>query len=323
MKIGGSGLTRFAFGAKKSSLAATARPPSREDARSASVVKEGLVCSGMLTHTAYGKSDVRLVQVLRAKDRDDLRDVTVSIRFEGEYDASYVDGDNREVLPTDTMKNTVYALAAERAVRDIEAFGVRLGRHFVDRNPRLQRATIQLVEHLWQRIQIGERGHEHAFMRRGPDRRTAAITVTRDRASVSAGIADLLIMKTAASAFDNFMRDEFTTLPDTRDRLLATSLTATWNYAHPDVPFGPTWCVIRDTLLRVFAEHRSESVQHTLYAMAQQVIDDVDVVESITLVMPNKHHLPVDVSRLGFENRNEIFVATDEPYGRIEATVSR
>jgi urate oxidase len=277
----------------------------------------------MLTHTAYGKSDVRLVQVLRAPDRDDLRDVTVSIRFEGEYDASYVDGQNRDVLPTDTMKNTVYALAAKQPLREIEEFGRRLGEHFVQRNPQLQRATVDLVEHLWRRIEIGERDHGHAFMRRGPDRRTAQVTVGRDGSSVRAGITDLLIMKTAGSAFDNFLRDEFTTLPDTRDRLLATALTATWTYADGELPFGPTWRVVRDTLLRVFAEHQSESVQHTLYAMAQEVIDHVDIVDSITLVMPNKHHLPVDLARLGLENRNEIFVATDEPYGRIEATVRR
>jgi len=277
----------------------------------------------MLTHTAYGKSEVRLVQVLRGGDRHDLRDLAVAIRFEGDYDASYTDGDNREVLPTDTMKNTVYALAATHPVRDPEAFGLRLGRHFLERNPRARRVTIDLIEYLWQRIEIGEREHGQAFMRRGPDTRIARVAADRDGVTVEAGVDGLLIMKTAESAFDNFLHDEFTTLPDTRDRLLATALTATWRYTDADVQFGSTWRGVRDTLLRAFAEHTSESVQHTLHYMGEQVLDTVDSVASITLVMPNKHHLPVDLTRLGLENRNEIFVATEQPFGRIEATLTR
>ena len=277
----------------------------------------------MLTHTGYGKSRVRLVQVVRGGDRHDLRDLAVDIRFEGEYDASYTAGDNREVLPTDTMKNTVYALAAKQPVRDPESFGLRLGRHFLDRNPRAHRVTIDLVEYLWRRIEIGEREHGQAFMRRGPDTRIATVVTNRDSVTVDGGVDGLLLMKTAQSAFDNFLRDEFTTLADTRDRLLATALTATWRYVDADTHFGSTWRGVRDTLLRAFAEHESESVQHTLYYMGEQVLETVDAVASITLVMPNKHHLPIDLTRFGLENRNEIFVATEEPYGRIEATLTR
>jgi urate oxidase len=277
----------------------------------------------MLTHTAYGKSQVRLVQVRRSGDRHDLRDWTVAIRFEGDYDASYTDGDNRDVLPTDTMKNTVYALAARRPAHDPERFGIRLGEHFLERNPTLRRVTVDVVEHQWRRIEIGEREHPQAFMRRGPDTRTASIVGDRGGVTVSAGVDNLIVMKTGQSAFSGFPRDEFTTLPETRDRLLATSMTATWRYAEPDLQFGAMWRGVRDTLLRTFAEHESESVQHTLYAMGQAVLDTVDAVTSITLLMPNRHHLPVDLARLGLENRNEIFVATDEPYGRIEATLTR
>jgi urate oxidase len=277
----------------------------------------------MLTHTAYGKSQVRLVQVRRRGDRDDLRDLSVAVRFEGDYDASYIEGDNRDVLPTDTMKNTVYALAAKSPVQEPEPFAIQLGQHFLQRSPKLQRVTIDVVEHQWRRIEIGEREHGQAFMRRGPDVRTASVVAARDEVIVIAGVEDLLIMKTAHSAFSGFPRDEFTTLPDARDRLLATSMTATWRYVDSDLPFGSTWRGVRDVLLRTFAEHVSESVQHTLYAMGQAVLDSLDLVTSITLVMPNKHHVPVDLSRFGLENRNEIFVATDEPYGRIEATLTR
>jgi urate oxidase len=277
----------------------------------------------MLTHTAYGKSRVRLVQVQRRGDRHDLRDLAIAIRFEGDYDSSYTAGDNRAVLPTDTMKNTVYALAGREPVREPEAFARRLAEHFLSGNAPLRRVTVEAVEYQWRRVEIGEREHGHAFMRRGPDARVASVTADRSSIAIEAGIDDLFVMKTAHSAFSDFMRDEFTTLPDTRDRLLATALSARWRYTESELPFASTWRVVRDALLEAFAEHESESVQHTLHAMAQEVLDTVDVVGSITLVMPNRHHLPVDLSPFGLENRNEIFVATEEPYGRIEATLNR
>ena len=277
----------------------------------------------MIVQSSYGKARVRLVQVLRRPDRHDLRDLTVSIRFEGDYDASYTDGDNRAVLPTDTMKNTVYALAAQESVGEPEAFGLRLGRHFLRRNDRLTRVRIDLTEHRWGRIPRGEREHGQAFVQAGAGSRIASIESGRDGATVTAGIADLVVMKTAHSAFAGFPRDEYTTLPETRDRLLATALTATWRYSGDDLDFGPTWRAARATLLDVFAEHHSESVQHTLFAMGQGVLDAIADVAEIRLVMPNKHHLPVDLSRFGLENRNEVFVATEEPHGVIEATLAR
>jgi urate oxidase len=277
----------------------------------------------MLSDSSYGKSRIRLVQVLRRGDRHTVRDLTLAIRFNGEYDESYTDGDNSDVLPTDTMKNTVYALAAREAVDQPEAFGVRLGRHFLDRNSKLRRVRVDLTDHAWRRVSIGGREHGHAFMRRGPDKRTARVQVDRHKTRVGAGVSDLMILKSAHSAFAGFPRDEYTTLPETHDRLLATSLTATWTYHDADTDFNARWQAIRQTLLEVFAEHVSQSVQHTLYAMGQAVLDRCDDVGAIRLVMPNKHHLPVDLSRFGLENRNEIFVATEEPYGLIEATLAR
>jgi urate oxidase len=277
----------------------------------------------MLVEAAYGKSSVQLVRVTRHGDRHDLRDLTVAIRFEGDYGESYTDGDNTGVLPTDTMKNTVYALAARDGVTEPEAFGVALARHFLDRNPLLRHVRIDLLDHLWGRIHTGGREHGQAFVRVGPDSRTARIAGTRDRTVIDAGVTDLLIMKTGHSAFTGYPRDEFTTLPETRDRILATALTATWRYTDVSSDFGTHWRAVRSTLLETFAEHNSRSVQHTLHDMGEAVLRCVDVVESIHLVMPNRHHLPVDVSAFGLENRNEIFVATTEPYGLIEATIAR
>jgi urate oxidase len=277
----------------------------------------------MLAHAAYGKSKVRLVQVSRHGDRHELRDLTVAIRFEGEYEASYVDGDNSAVLPTDTMKNTVYALAAGNPIREPESFGLLLSTHFLSRNPHLRRVRIDLLQHPWGRIVVGDREQRHAFVRSGRETRTATIQTSRARTIVGAGVRNLVVLKSAGSAFTGFPRDEYTTLPETTDRIFATSMTATWRYREVGIDFGTTWQAIRRTLLEVFAEHRSQSVQHTLHAMAQAVLDTAADVTAIRLVMPNKHHLPVDLTRFGLENRNEIFVPTDEPYGLIEATLVR
>ena len=279
--------------------------------------------SAILSGTSYGKSRIRLVQVSRRGDRHEVRDLTVAVAFEGDYDTSYTDGDNRDVLPTDTMKNTVYALAARDGAGEPEGFGMLLGRHFLGRNPRLSRVAVDLVDHGWSHIADGAREHGQAFVRRGPDARIARVVADRAGISVTAGIADLIIMKTSRSAFAGFPRDEFTTLPETNDRLLATALTATWTYHDTDIEFGPMFRTVRAALLDAFAVHDSRSVQHTLYAMGEVVLGMIDPVDSISLEMPNRHHLPIDLSRFGMENRNEIFVATEEPYGLIKATLSR
>ena len=276
-----------------------------------------------LSRTSYGKSRIRLVQVSRRGDRHEVRDLTVAIAFEGDYDTSYTEGDNRDVLPTDTMKNTVYALAARDGAGEPEAFGAILGRHFLGRNPKLGRVSVDLIDYGWSHIADGAREHGQAFVRRGPEVRTARVVTDRKGVAVTAGITDLSIMKTSRSAFADFPRDEFTTLPETRDRLLATALTATWSYSESDVEFGAVFRTVRSSLLDAFARHDSLSVQHTLYAMAEVVLETIDVVNSISLEMPNRHHLPIDLTRFGMENRNEIFVATEEPFGLIKATLSR
>jgi urate oxidase len=277
----------------------------------------------MLAETAYGKSSVRLVKVSRHGDRHDLKDLTIAIRFEGEYDQSYTQGDNRDVLPTDTMKNTVYALAAKHSVEEPEAFGRVLAEHFLERNARLRRVRIDLTEQPWGRICVGAREHGQAFVRQGAESRSATVQGQGDQISIGAGVKDLVILKSSRSGFTGFLRDEYTTLPDVADRILATALTATWRYRTADLDFNLTWRAVRSTMLETFAEHNSQSVQHTLHAMGQAVLDNVDAVTAVRLVMPNKHHLPVDLSRLGLDNRNEIFVPTDEPYGLIEASLIR
>lgn len=270
-----------------------------------------------LTDNNYGKQAVRLVTVHRGEERHELKDVTVAIRFEGDFAAAYAAGENRGVFPTDTMKNAVYALAAQHPFDDIEDFGLALTDHFLEASPRASAVRVDLTEHLWEPID------PQSFRRAGSEQRTAV--VTRDRqggAGVVAGIEDLVVMKTAKSAFEGFPRDRYTTLKETSDRLLATAVRATWTYARTDVAFGRLWREVRGRLLEAFAQHDSLSVQHTLYAMGEAALEIAEV-EEIHLSMPNKHHIPVDLAPFGLENRNEIFVAASEPYGLIEGTLRR
>lgn len=285
----------------------------------------------ILGENRYGKSQVRLVTVRRHADHHELKDVTVAIALEGHFEACYTQGDNSGVLPTDTMKNTVYALAAEQPVGEIEDFGLRLSEHFLRHAPGSARVQIDLTEHLWERIEAGGTPHPHAFRRAGAERRTARVVRDQEGAQaaqvprvpqVTAGIEELVVLKTAQSAFAGFPRDRYTTLPETHDRIFATAVEASWRYRRPDLPFGQLWQEVRHRLLETFAGHDSLSVQHTLYAMGEAALG-IPEIEEIHLVLPNKHHLPVDLTRFGLENRNEIFVATEEPYGRIEATVQR
>ena len=275
-----------------------------------------------LAANSYGKSEVRLVTVRRGADRHELKDVTLAIRLEGDFAAAYTEGDNAGVVATDTMKNTVYALAAEHPFDDVEDFGLALSEHLIQTYPQVASARIDLAEHLWERIATGGEQHPHAFRRAGTERRTAVVTRHADSVRILAGLEDLVVMKTAKSAFAGFPRDRYTTLPETADRLLATAVQATWRYSRPHVAFGSLWSEVRRILLETFAEHDSRSVQHTLYAMGEAVLETLDV-EEIHIAMPNRHHLPVDLTRFGQENRNEIFVATSEPYGLIEATLRR
>ena len=271
----------------------------------------------MLGQNRYGKSGIRVARLSRHAGRHDFKDVTVAIACEGDFEAAHIRGDNAAVLPTDTMKNTVYALAKEKPLEEIESFGLALAEHFLKASPEMACVTVEISERLWKRID-GD-----AFELPGRERRLAKISGTRQGAAVEAGLDGLLIAKTSKSGFSGFRRDRYTTLKETEDRILATALSAWWSYAEGDLSYGLLWRAVRQTLLETFAAHDSKSVQHTLYAMGEAVLESHDAVSGIHLTMPNKHHLLADLSPFGLENSNEVFVPTEEPYGLIEATVRR
>jgi urate oxidase len=271
----------------------------------------------------YGKSRVRLLRVEHQGGRHDIKEMTLSIALEGDFETAHTIGDNRKILPTDTMKNTVYALAGQHPVESAEDFCLRLAEHFLGKNPQVSRVRIDASENLWTRIIFGGQPHATAFHRAGEERRTAHISATRSDTEVRAGIEGLVAMKTTGSAFEGFLRDRYTTLREDRKRILATSIHATWLYRGANVVFKQMWHSVRQQLLETFAEHESLSLQHTLYAMGEAVLSNCEPVSEIRLSLPNKHYNLVDLTPFGLDNPAEVFLPIDEPHGLIEATLHK
>lgn len=276
-----------------------------------------------LAENAYGKSRVRLVKVNRREGRHELRDLTLSIRLEGEFEEAHVRGDNRDVLPTDTMKNTVYALARQLPIDAIEDFARALATHFLSENPVVSRARVTVHEQAWNRIPTRGRPHPHAFLRVSNEIDVAAVTAGGDGTRVESGIDELRVLKTTASGFEGFARDRYTTLRETSDRVLATAMRVRWTYGLNEISYSEARTRAREAILETFADHESRSVQHTAYAMGEAVLERCPEIDTVAFSLPNKHHLIVDLTPFGLDNPNEIFVATDEPYGLIEAIVRR
>ena len=270
----------------------------------------------------YGKQAIRLVKVVRGQDGHEVRDLTVGITLEGDFAASYTDADNSLVIATDTMKNTVYAFAPEHLTGAIEAFGLVLGRQFSGA-PQVDRATVTIAEHGWERLPGASGPAPDAFRRSGAATRTATVAVSRDGEAVESGVTDLVVMKTTKSAFSGFPRDRYTTLPEVSDRLLATKVTASWRHDDADVDWAASRLGVTRTLLEVFADHHSESVQHSIWLMGRAILDRHPGIAEVRMSLPNLHHWMVDLSPFGGTNAGELFVATTEPHGLIEATVRR
>lgn len=272
----------------------------------------------------YGKSRVRLLRLARGPERNEIKELTMAIRFQGDFETVHTKGDNAAVLPTDTMKNTVYALARQQPLAAVETFSQQLIKHFLDTCPEASCVEIDAREDLWARIDSDGKPHATAFVRAGEEKRTAALSGTREKMTIRAGVENLIAMKTADSAFEGFRKDRYTTLPETRDRILATSIKADWLYgAAQGLDFDKMWLGVRSTLLESFAAHDSLSLQHTLYAMGEAVLARFDQLCNIRLSLPNKHYNLVNLAPFGLENPAEVFLPTDEPHGLIEGTVER
>lgn len=271
----------------------------------------------------YGKSRVRLLRLSRTSSSHEIKEVTIAIQLEGDFESAHTIGDNSKILPTDTMKNTVYVLAKQYPPEPIEEFSAHLIEHFLTYNSQVTHVRIETAENLWSRIPVGGKPHDTAFMRAGGEKRTSLVTGTRGAVEFTAGIEDLAILKSAHSGFEGYIHDPYTTLKETPDRILATLMRAEWRYASEGVAFSSVWHGVRKLLLETFAEHHSLSLQHTLYAMGEAVLGNFEAIQEIRLSMPNKHYNLVDLKPFGLENDNEIFLPIDEPHGLIEATLRR
>ena len=275
-----------------------------------------------LAANRYGKAAIRIVRVGRDSNPHDLRDITVAVALEGDFAAAHTDGDNSMVVATDTMKNTAYAFAAEHLTGSIETYATALGRHFLEQE-QVDRAIVNVREHAWRPIDMNGNPAPDAFVRSGEGTRVATVAVGRDEVVVESGIEELIVMKTTRSAFSGFPRDRFTTLAETEDRLMATKITAIWRYGAPDLDFDAAWTAARATLLEVFADHHSPSVQTSIWIMGKAMLERHEELDEVRMVLPNLHHWTVDLSGFGIENDKLVYISTTEPHGLIEATVRR
>ncbi|MFJ4220421.1 factor-independent urate hydroxylase [Curtobacterium luteum] len=276
----------------------------------------------------YGKAEVRLVRVTRDTERHEIEDLTITTQLRGAALAdSYTDGDNAKVVATDTQKNTVYAFAREHGVHSPEEFLLRLGRHFTTAFDWYDGATLSAEQHAWSRIPVDGTPHDHAFVRSGGGTRTAVVQFDGDDVHVLAGVTDLTVLKSTGSEFHGFPRDRYTTLGETDDRILATSVTARWRYLPEAVEAGIDWNALHasvlERMLATFADLHSLALQQTLFAMGRAAIEAHPELAEVRFSMPNKHHFLVDLAPFGLDNPNEVFFAADRPYGLISGTVVR
>ncbi len=275
----------------------------------------------VLGDNRYGKAEVRLLHVSREDGRHEITDLNVSVALSGDLDAVHLTGDNSAVLTTDAQKNTVFAMAKEHGVSQIEDFALLLARHFVASQQAITFARVQVEQYGWERL------GGHSFARSGRETRTTTVSHDGRDSWVVSGLRDLVVLNSAGSEFWGFARDRYTTLAETKDRILATAVDAQWRHASAEPAPGPGWdesyAGARELLLAGFTETYSYSLQQTLYAMGRRVLEGRPEIAEIRLALPNKHHFEVDMSPFGLTNGGEVFYAADRPYGLIEGTVTR
>ncbi len=281
-----------------------------------------------LAANRYGKSRVRLMRLTRHEAHHDLDEWTVQILLSGDFETAHTVGDNGKILPTDTMKNTVYSLARDSKAESMEVYAKELVDFLLTRNPQVERVEVTVQSALWKRLMVHGKPFPTGFMRGSDERQTTRVTrAQRGTFAITSGLDGLTIMKTAQSGFVGYIKDSLTTLPETTDRLFATALKAEWPYQDQaiaaGIDFNKVRMHLREKMITAFARHDSLSVQQTLYAMAEAALEHTDIIAEVYMLMPNKHNLLVDLSRFGQTNPNHIFVPTDEPHGTIEATVRR
>ncbi|WP_123026735.1 factor-independent urate hydroxylase [Mycolicibacterium stellerae] len=277
----------------------------------------------ILGKNQYGKAENRVVRIYRDAPRHEIHDINVSTCLRGDFSAAHLTGDQADVLPTDTQKQTAYAYAKEKGLLSIEDYGLALARHFVGDVGPVEAARIEIDEYAWERAVVDGNEHNYTWIRKGQEVRTAAVTVDGDGEWVVGGLKDLIILKSTGSEFAGFLEDKYTILEPTHDRVMATSLIAQWRFTTTDVDWNTVYGGIKQHLVKQFAVVQSLALQQTLYEMGKAVLTAYPQIAEVRLSAPNKHHFVYDLSPFGLENNKEVFHADDRPYGLIQATVTR
>ncbi|MFE1646345.1 factor-independent urate hydroxylase [Microbacterium sp. P01] len=276
----------------------------------------------------YGKAENRIVKITRDGSVHHIEDLNVSSQLRGAALVdSYLVGDNALVVATDTQKNTAFAFAKEHGVGSPEDYLLRLGRHFVDGFDWIEGGLWQAEQYAWDRIVSDGAPHDHSFVRSGRATRLAAVQIIDAATHVTGGLKDLTVLKSSGSEFTGFPRDRYTTLVETTDRIMATSVTGRWRYlpeaVDAGIDYNALYTEVSAVLLSTFATVHSLALQQTLWEMGKAAIEARPEIAEVRFAMPNKHHFAYDMAPFGLENENEVFWAADRPYGLIEGTVIR
>lgn len=299
----------------------------------------------MVATARYGKDNVRVLKVWRDPqdpNHQKVIEMTVCVLLEGEIEESYTQADNSSIVPTDTVKNTIYILAKQNEVWPIELFGATLVNHFITRYPHIHAAYAHIIQHRWTRYNVQGKPHPHSFLKDGEETRIVDVSKSDDGSpfKITSGIKHLTVLKSTGSMFYGYNKCEYTILPETKDRILSTDVDASWTWQPSKVStvgqvkqlayngvFDNAWEGARNITLETFALENSASVQASMYNMSQAILREFNQIDTVSYALPNKHYFEINLSwHKGLKNTGknaEVYAPQSNPNGLIKCTVSR
>jgi urate oxidase len=277
-----------------------------------------------LIKNRYGKGRVRVMRIHRDGDRHEVSQLNIKAMVEGDFSRTFTHADNSSTVSTDTIKNVVNVVARENTALSPEEFCQVLAKKFLDTYPQVASVAITSHETKWERLSFGGKPHPHSFVLDSNGKPTVEVTAKRGGAStLVSGIDGFAFMKSTQSGWENYVKDGYTTIPETADRMCATSMVASWKWSDRPASYPAANARILATLLEVFSTTYSKSVQDSLYRMGEAALAAVPEISEISMACPNMHFIPMNLSAFGLDNKNDVFLPTDEPHGQIECTVGR